>query len=46
MKVKWEKLLGQLLGVVFAVVLIKLFMAPEYGWWEIIEQMVKGMIGL
>ena len=46
MKVNWDRLLGELLGVVFAVVLIKWFMAPEDGWWEIIEQMVKGMIGL
>ena len=44
MKINCYRLLGQILGLGFAVLLIKMFLAPEDGWLEIIEVMMKGVV--
>jgi len=46
MKINWTNLLGRILGLAFAVFLIKTFLAPEVGWWEIVEDMIRGLMGL
>ena len=43
MKMNLYNLLGKILGLSFAVVFIKMLLDPGDRWWEIIEQMVKGM---
>ena len=46
MKINWDSLLGKILGLAFAVLLIKMFIAPEDDWWEIVGDMVRGIVGL
>ena len=44
MKIEWDKLLGEIAGLVFAVVLIKTFIAPEVRWLDIIEVLMRGLV--
>ena len=41
MKIYWDRLLGEILGLVFAVVLIKMFFAQDDSWWEIVGDMMR-----
>ena len=43
MKINWFRLIGKILGLAFAVVLIKLFLAEEDGWCEVISDMMRGV---
>jgi hypothetical protein len=46
MKINWERLLGRILGLIFAVWIVKTYWAEDLGCWEIVEQMVKGIVGM
>jgi hypothetical protein len=46
MKIKWDRLLGEIAGLVFVVVLIKMFMATDVRWWKIAEVIIRGLMGL
>lgn len=45
MKIQWDSLCGKICGIGFSIVLIKMFLAPERGWWEIIKIILKGLFG-
>jgi hypothetical protein len=46
MNIDWDKLLGRILGLIFAVWIVKTYWAEDLGWWEIVEQMVRGIVGM
>ena len=45
MKIEWDSLCGKVAGWITTFVIIKLLLAPEVGWWEIVEAIIKGLIG-
>jgi hypothetical protein len=46
MGINGYKFLGQILGLAFAVVLVRWLWASDDSWWKIVEQMMKGIMGL
>jgi hypothetical protein len=46
MNIDWDKLTGRILGVIITVWIVKTYIAPDLGCWEIVEQMVRGIVGM
>ena len=46
MNINWDKLTGRILGLLFAVWIVKTYWAKELGCWEIVEKMVRGIVGM
>ena len=44
MNINYYYLFGKILGLAFAVVIIKMFLAPMDGWFEIVEVMMRGVV--
>ena len=44
MKIEWDRLAGKIAGLLFAVVVIKMFLAKENSWLEIVGDMIKGIV--
>jgi hypothetical protein len=45
MNINWDRLAGRTLGVIFVVVMAKVWLAPDMSIWEILKIIVKGEIG-
>ena len=44
MKVNWDRLAGKIAGLIFAVVVVKLWLAKDDSWLEIVGDMIKGIV--
>jgi hypothetical protein len=46
MNINWDKLAGRILGLIFAGWIVNTYWAQDLGGWEIVEQMVRGIVGI
>ena len=44
MKIEWYRLGGKVAGLIFAVVVVKMFLAKDDSWLEIVGDMIKGIV--